>query len=1021
MKQVFKSAGWLGDKLAPMFAIFLLATPLAAVAQPSGTYISPPSVTTPPNVNATNFINSGVWNISTPSGLPIPYQTYSTYNYTNTGTMNCSIGWEFDHGPYPSGARGWSANFFNGNSGTISSLDGTVIFGLEGFTVNYLLISATNIVNQGTLSAGPSGQMTLQGSGVNLSRSGLEITPIVGQGSGIVSTNGVLLTGFYVPDVGIYDEYWLGGTNAYTFYGSPWTGTTVLQAAFYNDVGVPCSTAFASEAIGPLVPQAYDAYTNGLNPGILITTNSMGMPNPPITIYTNIVQQAVFAYASDTNIIPSVRFGPSLGVSNIFLPMAVQLVTYATNVVTASLQASTIYVADDLAAVGTNGILQENLVLNPGASCSYPTYRPDSVNVSRVDSTGYYTLGSSGNVSLPLSGTFFYDPLTFSNYTVIGRADAYSALVDNLSEQPPAGYSATNVPGKIAIYAKDLNLNKTRMTAAAEIRISASNLVSSAGANIDCQNLSYTLGSTNGSLNITNLAYQYVHRLSGTVNEWSGLWTNYQINVYTNFVPDTTSTNVPPPYIRSDITNVVEMDLAITVVDAGALASTLPVTVQNLILHSTNVVISDVMNVGTSLLIDGQSLTIQGGITLDETLQNWSAAIAPSLLYFTNNGDLEIAQNANFGSDGATNYSVFVNNGTINSGSQTINSAIYQNGGSQTVSSGFYLTTQSGKVENGAIASTQDVQFAAGTLKLNDATVTAGDQLYFYVTGSLFDAGGSSSNVLTCGNGFDLAVKPVTGDLLGTKLETTTPVFAAVDHYWSGVNLGTSPYGYTNNEAVGQLVLDEGTDSEFLFHATGVTNAIYVDLLDLSQCPDFLDPDVLTIDPNFFIYYAAIKLPASFTVPANTNGISQEPEEYMNGQFGGHLRWVSGFAGPNSSVDVLINGQTVKVNQALRYSKIIDSNGNGIPNYYDPNPFNVPPVVLSGLVVTNSPPPAKKFAISWPAAANTVYQVQYSTNLFPASWLPLQNYTNNTPNSVIVTVWDTNAISGQRYYRVSHP
>jgi hypothetical protein len=1012
MKQVFKSVSWLGDKLAPMFALFLLATPLVAVAQPSGTYISPPAVTTPPNVNATNFFNSGVWNINTPIGLPIPYQTYSTYNYTNSGTMNCSIGWEFDHGPYPSGARGWSANFFNSSIGTISSLDGVVIFGQEAFTVNYLLISATNIVNQGTLTAGPSGQMTLQGSGVNLSRSGLEITPLVGQGSGTV------LTSFFVPDVGIYDEYWRGGTNTFHVDGYPWSGNEVYQ--FYYTVGEPCQN-YGDITIGPLVPQAYDAYTNGLNPGILITTNSSGMPNPPITIYTNIVHQAVFAYAGDTNIIPSVRFGPSLGVSNIFLPMAVKLVTYSTNVVTAGLQTSTIYVADNLAAVGTNGLLQENYVLNPGASCTYPTYRPDSVNVSRIDSTGYYTLGSSGNVSLPLSSTFFYDPLTFSNYLVYGRADVYSALVDNLSEQPPAGYSATNVAGKIAIYAKDLNLNKTRMTAAAEIRISASNLVSSAGASIDCQNLSYTLGSTNGSLNITNLAYQYVHRLNGTVNEWSGLWTNYQVNIYTNYVPDTTSTNVPPPFIRSDITNVVEMDLAMTVVDAGALATTLPVTVQNLLLYSTNVVISDVINVGTSLLIDGQSLTILGGLTLSNNLQNWGNLNAPTLLYFTNNGDLEIPQSANFGSDGATNYSVFVNNGTINSGSQTINTAIYQNGGSHTVTSGFYLTTQSGKVENGAITSAQDVQFAAVTLKLNNATVTAGDQLYFYVTGSLFDAGGSSSNVLTCSNGFDLAVKPATGDLLGTKLETLTPVFAAVDHYWSGLNLGASVNGYTNNAAVGQLVLDEGAGSEFNFHATGATNAIYVDLLDLSQCPDFLDPDVLTIDPNFVIYYAAVKLPSSFVVPPNASGIPQEAEEYLNGQLGGHLVWVSGFAGPNSSVYALVNGKSVLVNKALRYSKIIDSNGNGIPNYYDLNPFDPPPVVLSASVVQGNTPPTGPFTISWTAAPSTIYLVQYSTNLSPAVWMPLLSYTNVTSSNLVVTVRDTNALSGQRFYRVSHP
>jgi hypothetical protein len=430
-------------------------------------------------------------------------------------------------------------------------------------------------------------------------------------------------------------------------------------------------------------------------------------------------------------------------------------------------------------------------------------------------------------------------------------------------------------------------------------------------------------------------------------------------------------------------------------------------------------VVSDTMTVEKTLLFDGQSLTIQGGVTLADPLLNWGSNNAPTLRFFTNNGVFNIPQSALFGSDGPTNYAVFVNNGTLTAGDESINSSLFLAGGSQNASQGFYVTTLSGKVENGSISSGQDVQFTAGTLKLNNCSVTADGGLYFNVSSSLFDAGGASGNVVTCGKGFNLAVKPATGDLLGTKLETITPVFAAVDHYWAGLDRGNSPAGYTNNEAVGQLALNEGTASEFIFHAPGASNAIYVDLLDLSQCPDFLDPDVLTIDPNFVIYYAAVTLPSSFVVPPNTNGIPQQPEEYLNGKLGGHLVWVSGFAGPNSSVDVLINGQTVQVNKALRYSKIIDSNGDGTPNYYDLNPFN-PVVILSGSMAPGSPPPIGAFAVSWTAAPHSIYQVQYSTTMIPSSWSLLQNYTNNNSSSVAVTIWDTNAPAGQRYYRVSH-
>ncbi len=98
------------------------------------------------------------------------------------------------------------------------------------------------------------------------------------------------------------------------------------------------------------------------------------------------------------------------------------------------------------------------------------------------------------------------------------------------------------------------------------------------------------------------------------------------VNVFTNFIPDPTSTNTPPSLIRGDVTNITEMDLAITVVDASGLATTIPVTVQDLILHSTNIVVSDVMDVSSTLLFDGQRLTINGGITLSGNLQYWNNA-----------------------------------------------------------------------------------------------------------------------------------------------------------------------------------------------------------------------------------------------------------------------------------------------------------------------------------------------------------------------------------------------------------
>ena len=803
MKSAFKSAKQHGKKLSSFMLGCLLAAPFAAGAQPQETYVSPATVgPIPPNVDATNFYNAGVWNINS---TPNPYQTYHTLTYTNNGTMNGSPGWEFDYGTIPNGARGWSASFFNGNGATVDAASGQVVYLNQVLTAGHLWISATNIVNKGTLLADASAEIILNGSGMDLSRSGLEITPVTGNGGTIGITN-------FTPDTAVYDLEWVGGTNQLSVNGSPWNGASVGTFTAFNP-GLPCPpTPVPPWSIGPVTPQASDSYVVGVKPSLLVTTNIDLVTTNLYTVYSNIVKQAVFAAVTAANTTPTVRFGPAVSPTNYFLPMAAQIIAYSTNLVTDTLQSSTVYVADDLAAVETNGELEVNLVLNPGSICTSPTYRPNSVVVSRTDVTGDYNNGTTGFGTPPADFFYFsgievvsnapYLPYTISytNAAANGRVDAYSALVDNIAAQVPPGFAPSNAPGKINIFAQNLNLSKTRVSSGSQILVIATNLVSSAGAVMDCQSLSYNLGSTNGTLNFINLSIPVVQRLRGTVEEWSGLWTNYLIAIYPNWITNATynPTNPPPnnlPSIESDITNITEVDFAITVVDGDSLVTSIPVTVQDLTLHSTNMIISDAITVSNLMLFDGSSLTISnnGGIVMAGNVQNWTTANAPTLRFFTNYGTLAIPVDAHFGDDGPTNYAAFVNNGTITAGTEYVNSSYYQSGGSQSVSSGYYVTTSSGIVQNGSITAGQQIQFAATTFKLNNSTITSGNQLYFYVTGSLYDAGWSSGNLLTCNNGFDLAVKPATGDLLGTALETITPVFADVDHYWPGVDVGNLP------------------------------------------------------------------------------------------------------------------------------------------------------------------------------------------------------------------------------------
>src|SRR5450432_2657504 len=195
MKPVFfKAIRRVGTRaLSLLFLSGLVLSPLAAEAT-QVLWSNNGTISSPTNIDATSFLNTGVfnWGFATLT----PFQTAHTLNYTNKGTMIGSDGWEFDFGPLASGGRGWSANFFNdnynsaNNTGLIQAPDGFIFTYLLTLTPQSLLwVSATNIINKGLLEAGAAGEIKLIGQNVLLSRSELEISPIVSVGSSNGRTN----------------------------------------------------------------------------------------------------------------------------------------------------------------------------------------------------------------------------------------------------------------------------------------------------------------------------------------------------------------------------------------------------------------------------------------------------------------------------------------------------------------------------------------------------------------------------------------------------------------------------------------------------------------------------------------------------------------------------------------------------------------------------------------------------------------------------------------------------------------
>ena len=891
----------------------------SALYENHGTVLSPPD--TAPQVDATNFLNTGDFSIS--FGIPQQFITANTRNYTNTGTMTADYGFDFE--TYPDiGDPFMASSFFN--SGTINSGSGFG-FGFSFFGGGLqTIISATNLDNPGDINMDNNSTLKMSGQNVDLTR-----------GQFIMAIPDI----FFGNDPAVFSvDYGVGQcpvTNGYS-----WNPQASLTAFF------------ASSAI----------FTNhtGLQQGMFLTATpyfDVQQSGP-----SNLVIRGVFLQSANSNVTTKVFLNQNFGLGN--GRGNIEWSGPYTDPQTGVTTINYFYLADVMDRTTNASGVPDGFTFGQSLGTSIFSGAPTTA--------GMYPLFLSGDTFPPGNVTNTYA------YTSV------QVLPTSVKPFSNTEVYLTNLAGRIEINAaSNLDMTLAQVTGANYISLqSPVQFNGNLGALISAPFASINIGVTNGNLTASNLLTATLPAWNGTVQAWNTQW----------FVTNGAFT----------------LDYRILLVNSDLFPSSAAQTV-NLALHATtNLVISDAYNVINSFTTEAQRLTlttngygngaqsVDGELNLQSTTFSWAAA-TPNLRWLTNYGAIRIpntvVQSFGNGSPGG-NYHVLINNGVIVDGGATVWADTFDNGGIFTNGGGgFTLRSLNATVTNGTLTAGSDMSITSSTLITSNSVLQAGRSLTLRVTNLLTDLGAGNGNRWSVGtsngaaaNSLSLPIKPIAGDLLGTVITNTAPAATKkFPMFWAGEDRGVSVTGFTNNAAIGRLVLDAlGPNSLFTFSGPGVTNALYVDRLELLNYATNHDGSYNFLGlslTNVVIYYAQ----------ATINGVSVAQK--MNHKNGDRLRWVAGYAGYFSSTNLVYGGSTNTVNAALAQDKIIDSDGDGTPNFYDATPFFLASQLNFSLTLTNTPAPAA--LLKWttiPLATNYLY---FKTNLSVPGWQLLTNFPSTPP------------------------
>lgn len=1031
-------------------------------------------VTTPPQIDATVFLNAGQFDFTTAGGgigigANVPFDTQYTLFYTNRGLMNSPIGWRFD---YVTEDERKPTDWFVNEQAIVAQDSSTISigsvssgnYGLSGSS--YMSVSATNINSSGFMAAGSGGLVKIEGQKIDLSNSGVSASDASLSGMGYFAYNtisaGLEGTTNYLNPSDIMDLYWgvgvnqvLGGDGQVLSVAGQFGPTS----GYSPDYQVIDTTGYTNLAY---VPAAYyylstnSMATNGLGTNYTsityLGTNYYFIQSPQMAFfYTNQTTsgnawvEAVYvtSNAFDTNINVQVKFQPQLVGTNGGSRVMVEFTSPEEDIVSGSRWTNYLYVVDST-MLQTNSTLKENYISM--------AYRPSGFQITRA-TPNFWNLGVSSNTAYT---TMLFDNPAYATQVATNSYSGYSIQLGRNSEllnnanrsvlnvsyygdySNPALTDPTNFSGRVELLGLDpesdprseeLNLHNSRIRSDGLLTIKTRNLVSTEGTLIDAPLISVDLGSTNQTLVVSNLFAKSVNRMKGTVSVYSTLWTNQIASITISNAPGGTETTIT--------TNMVDIRFHVMIVD-HTLTSKQAVVANDIALHATNIVVADDINLQRGLYVDGNGLTLQGGFSVQNRI---GATNMPNLMNFTNNGSLMVPLHLVLGADRAIPFDSIVNHGTVYSGGYQSRAGTWIVESTNQFSYGDLYTSTNSTVTNLSYVSAYSgaVKVEAGTASINNAAVSAQtdvsiDANDFYAANSVISAG----STVTAAAGAEVVLSGV------LSINATNSIYdggITASNYWNVIGSAQMLRKPAYGDLLGTTINTVAPKLTVVKHVwagenrgastAGFTNnaALGVMKLDakLGSHIRFLGAgtnSALYVDYLEFNDYATnfasvLDIDPSITVYfANAN----LPVKKLDGKFNGHLQWIRQYAGQYSGTDWVspITGKNYLVNTALLNSTEIDSDGDGVVNALDSTPLYLGENV--GLSLTARNGGSKELTINWNALANATNYIDFATNFTTAeiSVPEWQVYTNFVQGPVTqnVTVQLPVGSEDLRLYRV---